>query len=51
MAKNSTSPAKPKKKHHRLKKLVKLAAVAGAVYGAKKLWDQQHKKKPVSGSR
>ncbi len=50
MAKNA-SQAAPKKKHHRLKKLVRLAAVAGAVYGAKKLWDQQYKKKPVSGSR
>lgn len=29
------------RKHHRLKKLIKLAALAGAAYGAKKLWEKQ----------
>lgn len=43
MAKNKIVGAAPKKKHHRLKKLVKLAAMAGAVYGAKKLWDKQQR--------
>ncbi len=43
MAKN-TSQAAPRKKHHRLKKLVKLAAVAGAVYGAKKLWNRKQRR-------
>jgi len=30
-----------KKKHHRMKKLVALAALAGAAYGAKKLADSR----------
>lgn len=48
MAKHDSDREQPKKKHHRLKKLVKLAAVAGAVYGAKKLWDSQQRKTPRS---
>lgn len=44
MAKDKTVGAAPKKKHHRLKKLVKLAAVAGAVYGAKRLWDRKQRR-------
>jgi len=40
---------KPKKKHHRIKKLMKLAVVAGAAYGVKKYLDSKKgfTKKPV----
>jgi hypothetical protein len=40
MAKKNT-PKEPKKKHHRMKKLVAFAALAGAAYGAKKLVDSR----------
>ncbi len=42
MAKKNT-PVAPKKKHHRMRKVVALAALAGAVYGAKKLSDSRKK--------
>lgn len=35
------SSAKPKKKHHRAKKLMKLAVVAGAAFGIKKYLDSR----------
>ncbi|MBI4090135.1 MAG: hypothetical protein HY421_01915 [Candidatus Kerfeldbacteria bacterium] len=40
--KNQSVPAK--KKSGKAKKLAKLALLAGAIYGAKKLWDAQQKK-------
>ncbi len=39
MAKQQTG--QPKKRHHRVKKLVKLALLAGAAYGAKRVWDKR----------
>ncbi|MBI4426694.1 MAG: hypothetical protein HY567_03890 [Candidatus Kerfeldbacteria bacterium] len=45
MGKKAKSEAPKKKKHHRFKKLVKLAVLAGAAYSAKKIWDQQRGRK------
>lgn len=42
MAKKSAT-ATPKKKHHRMKRLVALAALAGAAYGAKKYLDSKNR--------
>jgi len=47
MAKKHTSQ-RPAKKHHRVKKLVKLALVAGAAYGVKRWLNQRKKKSPPS---
>lgn len=41
MAKGTNERKDIPKKYHRLQKLVKVAALAGAVYGAKKLWDKR----------
>jgi len=38
------SPEQPKKKSHKGKKLLKLAVLAAAAYGAKKLYDAKKKK-------
>lgn len=48
MGKHKTND-KPKKKHHRIKKLMKLAVVAGAAYGVKKYLDSKKgfSKKPL----